>query len=88
MPPSKRPPNEFRPMPSAVTFNINEGPKVRIEKINIEGNKVFTDRKVKRSMKLIKEVSPISAFTGKDTYHDLKLADDITRIRMLYAENG
>src|SRR5262249_10766491 len=26
--------------------------------------------------------------SGKDTYFDLKLADDITRIRMLYAEHG
>src|SRR4029079_7692808 len=71
-----------------VTFNIDEGPKIKIEKIAIEGNTVFSDRKVKRSMKLIKEVSPITAFTSKDTYYDLKLADDITRIRMLYAENG
>src|SRR6185295_17860088 len=71
-----------------VTFNIDEGPKIKIEKIDIQGNTVFSDRKVKRSMKLIKEVSPITAFTSKDTYYDLKLADDITRIRMLYAENG
>ena len=39
-------------------------------------------------MKLIKEASPWTVFSGKDTYHDLKLADDITRIRMLYAEHG
>jgi outer membrane protein insertion porin family len=71
-----------------VTFNIDEGPKIKIEKIDIQGNTVFSDGKVKRSMKLIKEVSPITAFTSKDTYYDLKLADDITRIRMLYAENG
>ena len=63
-------------------------PKIKIEKINIQGNKVFSDRKVKRSMKLVKEAGPITAFTGKDTYYDLKLADDITRIRMLYAEHG
>jgi outer membrane protein insertion porin family len=72
----------------AVTFKINEGPKIKIEKIAIEGNTVFSDGKIKRSMKLIKEVSPITAFTSKDTYYDLKLSDDITRIRMLYAENG
>jgi outer membrane protein insertion porin family len=71
-----------------VTFNIDEGPKIKIEKIDIQGNTVYSDGKVKRSMKLIKEVSPITAFTSKDTYYDLKLADDITRIRMLYAENG
>src|SRR5262249_54982592 len=31
---------------------------------------------------------PLTVFNSKDTYFDLKLADDITRIRMLYAEHG
>jgi outer membrane protein insertion porin family len=72
----------------AVTFNIEEGPKVKIEDIDIQGNEVFSDRKVKRAMKLVKEAGGIAGITGKDTYHELKLADDITRIRMLYGENG
>ena len=72
----------------SVTFKVNEGPKIRIAKINIEGNQVFSDGKVKKAMKLIKESGPLTAFTSKDTYYDLKLADDITRIRILYAENG
>ena len=71
-----------------VTFKVDEGPKVRVEDITIEGNDVFTDRTIKRAMKLIKEASPLTVFSGKDPYHDLKLADDITRIRMLYAEHG
>src|SRR5262245_116638 len=77
------PPNSI-----AVTFKVTEGPKVRIEKINIAGNKVFSDGQIKKSMKLIKETSPITVFNSKDTYFDLKLADDLTRIRMLYAEHG
>src|SRR5499427_6415291 len=77
------PPNSI-----ALTFKVNEGPKVRIEKINFEGNKVFTDAEIKKSMKLIKEASPMTVFNSKDTYFDLKLADDLTRIRMLYAEHG
>ena len=72
----------------AVTFKVNEGPKIRIEKISIEGNEVFSDSKVKKAMKLIKEAGPLTAFTSKDTYYDLKLADDLTRIRILYADNG
>jgi outer membrane protein assembly factor BamA len=77
------PPNRIN-----ITFKVDEGPKVRVEDITIEGNDVFTDRTIKRAMKLIKEASPLTVFSGKDTYHDLKLADDITRIRMLYAEHG
>jgi outer membrane protein insertion porin family len=72
----------------SVTFKVNEGPKIRIQKINIEGNKVFSGNQLKKSMKLIKETGPISSLSGKDSYFDLKLADDITRIRMLYAEHG
>ena len=80
--------DDIPPNSMALTFKVNEGPKVRIEKISIEGNKVFTDGQVKKSMKLIKEASPLTAFNSKDTYFDLKLADDLTRIRMLYAEHG
>jgi outer membrane protein insertion porin family len=79
---------EIPPNSVAVTFKVNEGPKVRIEKLNIDGNKVFSDRQLKKAMKLIKETGPLSSISGKDTYFDLKLADDITRIRMLYAQHG
>jgi len=47
------------------------------EKINIQGNRVFSARQIKRSMKLVKEISPLTVLTSKDTYYDLKLADDI-----------
>src|SRR5262245_33872065 len=79
---------DIPPNSVAVLFHVKEGPKVRIEKINIAGNKVFSDGQIKKSMRLIKETSPITVFNSKDTYFDLKLADDLTRIRMLYAEHG
>src|SRR5262252_8582584 len=79
---------DIPPNSVAVTFKVTEGPKVRIEKINIAGNKVFSDGQIKKSMKLIKEAGPMTVFNSKDTYFDLKLADDLTRIRMLYAEHG
>jgi outer membrane protein insertion porin family len=77
------PPNSIK-----LTFKVNEGPSIKVEKIAIEGNTVFSDRELKRTMKLIHEVSPLTTFTSKDTYYDLKLADDITRIRMWYADHG
>ena len=49
---------------------------------------MFSDGQVKKAMKLIKEAGPLTVFNSKDTYFDLKLADDITRIRMMYAEHG
>jgi len=79
---------DLPPNSVALTFNIKEGPKVKIEEVNLEGNQVFSDRKVTKSMKLIREAGPLATLTGKDTYHELKLADDVTRIRMLYDEHG
>ncbi len=72
----------------ALTFHINEGPKIRIQEIKITGNKAFSEKKLKSQMKLVKPASPLTAFNGKDTYHALKLGDDITRIRMFYSDNG
>src|SRR5216684_2560882 len=77
------PPNSIK-----LTFKVNEGPAIKVEKIAIQGNKVFSARELKRAMKLVKEISPLTVFTSKDTYYDLKLADDITRIRMYYADHG
>ncbi|PYS09177.1 MAG: outer membrane protein assembly factor BamA [Acidobacteria bacterium] len=72
----------------AITFKVDEGPKIRIQKITIQGNKALSSRQIKNAMQLVKESNPLTVFTRKDTYFDLKLADDIARIRMLYAEHG
>jgi len=79
---------DIPPNATAITFEVNEGPKVTVAKIDIEGNEVFSGRQLKHAMKLIKESGTLSTLTGKNTYHELKLADDITRIRMFYADHG
>jgi outer membrane protein insertion porin family len=77
------PPNHVR-----LAFGIHEGPAVKIERISIEGNHVFTERQIKKAMKLVKETGPLTVFGSKDTYYDLKLQDDISRIYNLYREYG
>lgn len=79
---------EIPPNAIGVAFVIDEGPKIKIEKIEIVGNEVFSDGKVKGAMQLIKEAGAITGLTNKDVFHDLKLADDITRIQLFYRENG
>jgi beta-lactamase regulating signal transducer with metallopeptidase domain len=74
-------PQNASQQPAAVTL------KVKIQKINIQGNQAFTSAQIKGAMKLIKEGSSSNVGTGKDTT-DLKLHDDVTRIRMLYADHG
>jgi outer membrane protein insertion porin family len=72
----------------AVTFEIDEGSTIKIGKIDIEGNTALSDSDVKNAMKLVKETGPLTLFTRNDTYDQLKLNDDITRIRMQYASKG
>jgi outer membrane protein insertion porin family len=79
----KVPPNSV-----LVTFNVTEGPKIKIDKIDFEGNKVFTDGQLKKSMKLVKEAGALTGFTGKDAYHEGKLAYDLNSVRTLYSEQG
>jgi outer membrane protein insertion porin family len=79
----KVPPNSV-----LVTFNVTEGPKIKIDSINFEGNTVFTDAQLKKSMKLVKEAGPLTGFNGKDAFHEGKLAYDLNNVRTLYAEKG
>jgi outer membrane protein insertion porin family len=71
-----------------VTFNVTEGPKVKIDKIEFEGNQIFSDKQLKNAMELVKEAGALTGFTGKDAYHEGKLAYDLNNVRTLYAENG
>jgi len=72
----------------AVTFAVTEGSTIKIDKIDIEGNTALSDRELKNTMTLVKESGPLTLFTRKDTYNELKLNDDIARIRMRYASKG
>jgi outer membrane protein insertion porin family len=73
---------------ATVTFAVDEGPTLRIESITIDGNKTLSSRELKSAMRLIKETGPLTRLARKDTYEDLRLNDDIARIRMLYAAHG
>jgi outer membrane protein insertion porin family len=71
-----------------VTFTVKEGPKVKIGKIDFVGNMVFKDSELKKAMKLVKEANWMTGFTGKDAYHEGKLAYDLNNVRTLYGEHG
>jgi outer membrane protein insertion porin family len=79
---------DIPPNAIGVAFVIDEGPKIKIEEIEIIGNEAFSDGQIKGVMELIKEAGPISSFRSQDVYHELKMNDDITRIQMLLRENG
>ena len=71
----------------SLTYQIEEGPKVRIKKINIEGNKAISTGKIKRAIET-KEWWFFSFVTSTGYYKKERMELDIERIRDLYFNNG
>ncbi|NOZ69113.1 MAG: outer membrane protein assembly factor BamA [Deferribacteres bacterium] len=71
----------------ALTFQIQEGPKVIISHIDIEGNSAISDRKIKKVMKT-REWWIFSFITGSGIYRKEEITRDLQRIRDLYHNNG
>jgi len=81
---------ELRQIPPStmeVVFKVTEGPKVKMGKINIEGNKIFNDRTVIRAMKNLHPIGvPRSIFLENifaKTYDSSKLEEDKQRLKKL-----
>ncbi len=65
---------------TALTFVINEGDRVRVVEIQFEGNKVFSDGKLRGSMKYVKEAGLITRFKGLDILDREKLDFDLRHV--------
>jgi outer membrane protein insertion porin family len=65
---------------TAVTFDINEGDRVRVVEIQFEGNTVFSDKSLRNSMKYVKEAGLITRFKGQDILHRDKLEADLRNV--------
>ena len=83
---------QIPPASLAVTFNVNEGPKVKVGKMDITGNKVFKDRVAIRAMKNSRPIGiPHSIFLESifsKTFDSSKLEEDKERLREAYRERG
>jgi len=83
---------QIPPSSLEVTFQIDEGPKVKVGKIEIEGNTVYGDKKVIRSMANLKPIGiPYSILFENlfsRAFDSSKLEEDKERIRNFYQENG
>ena len=75
-----------------MTFNITEGPKVKVGNIDITGNSAFSDRAVIRMMKNLHPYGiPHSIFLEgifPKTFDQAKLEEDKERIRQAYQDKG
>src|SRR5438309_872987 len=64
----------------AVTFQINEGPRVRVAEIRFEGSKVFKSSKLREQMKYVQEAGLLTRFREVDILDRAKLDYDLRRV--------
>ncbi len=83
---------QIPPSSLKVTFNVNEGPKVKVGSIDIEGNKAFSDRWVIRQMKNLHPIgiphSIVLEGLFAKTYDEAKMDEDKQRIVQGYQDKG
>jgi outer membrane protein insertion porin family len=71
-----------------VRFTVDEGTKVKIGKIHFEGNTVFSDRRLRLTMRKTKESGFISRLLKHDIYNPATIEEDLGKVRDLYREKG
>jgi outer membrane protein insertion porin family len=83
---------EIPPSSVALTFNIDEGPKVKVGGIQFEGNEAISDGKLRRSMRNLRPVgipySLILTDLWNKTYDKNKLDEDLEGVRGAYQDRG
>jgi outer membrane protein insertion porin family len=73
---------------TALTFEVNEGERVRVVEIDFEGNKVFSDGKLRDQMKYVKEAGLITRFKSEDILDRRKLEEDLRRVTFYMRSKG
>jgi outer membrane protein insertion porin family len=85
--------HELKPLPGGpklvhLTFNVEEGPKVRIQKIEFDGNKALSDGKLAKQMKNNKAAHWLSFVTSRGTYQEAMFEEDADRVTAYYRDRG
>lgn len=70
-----------------IVFEVNEGPKSKVQQINIIGNDVFSDGKLRGEM-ATKQARFYRFFSSGDTYDPDRLAFDQQKLRQFYLTEG
>ncbi len=83
---------QIPPSSLEVVFKVNEGPKVKVGEITIQGNTIFTDRDLIRAMKNLKPIgiphSIILENLFAKSFDSTKLEQDKDMVRNYYQEHG
>lgn len=84
--------HQIPPSSIELVFNVVEGPKVKVGKIDIAGNTVMSDREAIRAMKNLRPIgvphSIILESLFSKTFDQSKLEEDKDRLRNKYQERG
>ena len=71
-----------------VTFQISEGPKIKIRRIDFVGNTAVGDGPLQRALKENKPKGFLSFISGGGTYKEDKFEEDAERVTQLYRNRG
>ena len=85
--------HEITPVPGGpklvhVSFQMSEGPKVKIRKLEFTGNTAVSDATLRRRMKENRQQWFLSAVTGRGTYQETKFEEDAERVLDYYRDRG
>lgn len=84
---------EIRPVPGGpklvdLTFQVDEGPQVKIRDVDFTGNKAVSSFALKRQMKNNKGRAFYSFITGSGSYQEGKFEEDADQIVAYYRDRG
>jgi len=71
-----------------VTFQIDEGAKVKIGEIRFEGNKVFSDRQLRTALKKLKQKGILHLFGKKLIWSKESWGEDSENLKKYYMNHG
>lgn len=71
-----------------VTYTVDEGDRVRIKKIDFQGNTVFGDWRLRWQMKKTAQSNLVSRFLKHDIYNPATAREDLDKVRDLYRSVG
>jgi outer membrane protein insertion porin family len=85
--------HDLKPLPGGpklvhLTFNVEEGPKVNIKRVEFDGNKAVGDGTLAKQMKHNKAAHWLSWITSRGTYQEAMFEEDADRIQAYYRDRG
>jgi len=80
--------NMLEPGEKKIVFNVNEGIKATVSRIDFVGNKRFSSRRLRGQMKEVKPNNIISWIRKKNLYIPSKLDEDLENVKNYYMDYG